>query len=357
MSNEDAAVRLGLTIKSLLRVISEDLSDKEKEVLVRLAEYGRSSDATVDGTIDDVIGSLDEMKTILSEMADKYDRGRKVVLPPREVRRFSFNPFRVRYRKRIYGGDPLAFYFKHKEEFYEGLNRKRLQQFDPGLFKELKYSNQLNESVPTTQKSTAIIAAYEPFDGCVKRVSRELGFHHVTVSKYWKSVGLQPKGRSGAPSLSIEKREELRSALIRNKGNQSKTTRETGIARDTMVKYCHDIIDVVQSLDDNEKSSFFDYCNERNLVPSSETRLVWVVAKAARDSPGRKHSRLKYGRAWYLAMEELNGHMNRIEPKLLKDIVASGRIIDFAASRREGRKVHMRKYCWPAIKDYIKNFQ
>ena len=90
----------------------------------------------------------------------------------------SFSPFKIKFRNRRYGGDPLQFYREH-QDLYEGMSRSELSIYDSGLYASLWKARQLNEAIPNIKSPNKIslegleeiLSSYIPSEGVLKVAS------------------------------------------------------------------------------------------------------------------------------------------------------------------------------------------
>lgn len=110
----------------------------------------------------------------------------------------SFSPFKVAFRNRKYGGNPLKF-FQDNKELYGGMSRKELERFDSGLERHLRIHGQMEQAIPEIVITNSlkkrdidrILNSYDDSYGCANISSEKLGFHPHTIRKYWKENELK----------------------------------------------------------------------------------------------------------------------------------------------------------------------
>ncbi len=95
----------------------------------------------------EVSENIEEIKIRVSQLAGKYQANGKVIMPKRPIKKISFDPLHIVFKKRRYGGNPLGFFNKHRDT-YDGMTRTRLSVFDPGLYRALCRSDQIHLAIP-----------------------------------------------------------------------------------------------------------------------------------------------------------------------------------------------------------------
>ncbi|MCA9496975.1 MAG: hypothetical protein KC589_08565, partial [Nanoarchaeota archaeon] len=152
----------------------------------------------------------------------------------------SFSPFKIKFRNRRYGGDPLQFYREH-QDLYEGMSRSELSIYDSGLYASLWKARQLNEAIPNIKSPNKIslegleeiLSSYIPSEGVLKVASSIIDYSESTISKYWQENGLEVIGGK----LKIDEREEIINSYVLYKGNITLAAKKLRRARATVARY------------------------------------------------------------------------------------------------------------------------
>jgi len=103
---------------------------------------------------EDIIAKAPKIQERFRELMKTYERGGKLIIPRRPIVQIQFNPLFIKFKRRGYHGDPLAFFKKH-EDVYGGMSREELISFDIGLYSALWRAKQLHV-IPRKPKKNAL---------------------------------------------------------------------------------------------------------------------------------------------------------------------------------------------------------
>lgn len=165
---------------------------------------------------EELVASIPDIQAKLRRVEhSRYVRNGKLV--PRPIRKIQFTgtealiDFNHRSWKDV---EPIA-YFREHRDFYEGLSRTGLRNFDPALEDALRRRNQIEEAIPeasprgrhlSPEEREEVINAYSVYQGNASEAARNLGWSKVTILKEWRKVGLRAQGGYGPiSSEAIEK--------------------------------------------------------------------------------------------------------------------------------------------------------
>ena len=144
---------------------------------------------------EDTKRDLDEIKSRAKEIGNKYLRGDKIVLPPREIKDISFHPLKINFRKIFYFENPLLLYLE-SIKIYNGLSRTQLFEFDEAIYRALSRSDQLEIAIPELNHKNSgrkplpekevskIFEALKQSGGILCIAARISGYSIPTVRKY-----------------------------------------------------------------------------------------------------------------------------------------------------------------------------
>ena len=98
---------------------------------------------------DEILVLAPKIQERLEILAKKYEINGRLIIPQRPVISVQFDPyFSIRFRRRSFGNDPLAF-FKEHSDIYQGLSRSDLDRVDGSLYQTLRNRGQLDLAIPT----------------------------------------------------------------------------------------------------------------------------------------------------------------------------------------------------------------
>lgn len=177
------------------------LGQKELDVLKQLSlQYGHLSLPCDITTIEE---NADDIAERLKQLIQTYERDGKFIMPKRPIIYIRFNPLAIRFGKRRYNGNPLA-YFREHIKTYKGMSRKELSRYDQSLYLSLCKSNQIVIAIPHTKRKIvtkedipAIIQAHASCDGNASLAARNLQYSPSVILRQWKLRGLSCLGNKG----------------------------------------------------------------------------------------------------------------------------------------------------------------
>jgi len=187
------------------RMLQDSISPENLGLLSLLLSKREELDLTI--SLDMIKESAVEINERLTMLRRIYEKEGELFLPSRPIEAVRFTPFQIRFKKRNYHGNPLAYYLEHQKE-YEGLGRWGFYQSDSGLCAALRRKNQLEIVMPEnnsphrlSQESIDEIVAVHPFCNQNSGVAHKMlgKYSRATILKYWRAAGL-PVRRAGSPS-------------------------------------------------------------------------------------------------------------------------------------------------------------
>ncbi len=152
----------------------------------------------------------------------------------------------IKFGRRNYNGDPLAFFNSHIGS-YKGLIRSKLLKLDSGLYTSLVRWNQIDVAIPkitppgasTKLKEEKINAIIESYQNCkiVQRVAKEHGVSRSVVDKYLIKKGLkEPRKKRGTYGYPQKKIDKIIKAYDKCK-IASQVAKKFGVCRFTITKH------------------------------------------------------------------------------------------------------------------------
>lgn len=115
---------------------------------------------------------------------------------------------------------------------------------EPKHQKDIEYDYSYYEPLKEKRRRE-ILPLYEEFNGNATRASNNSPYCYGTICNYWKEAGLIPRGhkeqrtfRKMGPRLSQQEIQKIVDTFKENRGNVSKTARDTKFSKQTVAKYC-----------------------------------------------------------------------------------------------------------------------
>ena len=229
-------------------LLKDRFDDTTFQMLVHL--FQRSQTLPFDVTVEKVILSIPRLEEAIDYLSRHYGSPSGVYFLPRTIVHVNSNPFSIKFGKRNFDKNPLAFLRQH-ERAYTGLMdgrlaRGRLAKLDGGLYWSLGHYGQLDEAIPTKRSNghgevdvQKVIAAHPLYDGNASEASRNLPYVPQTFLKYWKEAGL-PIKKPG--QWSKASRDEIIASLKKHNGNQTAVMEELGCSKYAVRKHRRDAL-------------------------------------------------------------------------------------------------------------------
>ncbi|MBI4163790.1 MAG: hypothetical protein HY512_02930 [Candidatus Aenigmarchaeota archaeon] len=199
-----------IMVSEALDVLKSRLDDLDFKLLQQL--FSR-----VDGELalslsgDRLAENAELIQSRIRELAQTYERDGRIVIPRRPIIHIEFNPLYVKYGRRRYNGNPLAFFLQHQDVYGE-MSRGQLRNFDPGLYHTLRRQGLLQKAIPEIyldrptrthtlpkEEQQRIAQKLAENNGFVAKTAKDLGYDPNTVKKYGKVNGVQLVDRSNQP--------------------------------------------------------------------------------------------------------------------------------------------------------------
>lgn len=83
----------------------------------------------------------------LDEIARRFKVDGRLAIPPVPIVEIKFNPLFIRFQQRDFDGNPLAYFLSHND-VYKDVSRSQLKRIDPYLYVALLRANQLDIAIP-----------------------------------------------------------------------------------------------------------------------------------------------------------------------------------------------------------------
>lgn len=181
----------------------------------------------------------------LESLIERYERNISVI-KTRPIKQVQFSPsLKIKFGRRNYNGNPLAFFISHREFYPENLSRRvQLKKIDEPLYAALRRYNQIDEAIPLErvyrgilpEKRNAIVEAYKECRSSPK-VSEEFSVSTATVIKYCRISGLEIREKGFIAKKSKEEKSEIVKVYKKYKSS-SKVAKEFNISPKTVLRYC-----------------------------------------------------------------------------------------------------------------------
>lgn len=141
---EDDHETKNLRISKALAILEQALEKPQYDFVVELLD-AVNGDFNVELT--HVSENIDAIRNRLEELAERYRRNGKIVMPRRPIKKVKFDPLSIVFRPRCYERNPIEF-FEDNEDIYQGMSRTEMSRFDSGLYDALRRTNQLDIAIP-----------------------------------------------------------------------------------------------------------------------------------------------------------------------------------------------------------------
>lgn len=212
-----------LSAHDIISILKGYMDKSDLNLMRRLLYYkGNSKDLQLNISRKWLLASIPKIKERLEVLANNYRKDGQLFVPQRPIIDVSFFPsFSIKFGRREYNGDPLAFY-RNNLEVYGGMGRRQLSKFDSGLYCALRRANQLHHAIPKADRSLVergmklgkrviklshvqieeIIDSHKTYNGNMLEASRCTPYSIDSIRKYWKLAGLNPLKR-GRPKKRV----------------------------------------------------------------------------------------------------------------------------------------------------------
>lgn len=198
--NDDQSVELSdIPLRDILTILKDRMGEKDYLTIFQLIQTLNCLDLNVEIGYRELLTKLSSIQSKLLELSKHVLDGKKLNPIHRPIIDIRFNPLNIQFGHRSYDGNPLA-YFKEHYELYKGMSRRKLNEFDHGLYLSLNKAGQLDQAIlPRPKKKShvllkhvakLIIKAYQICDGNIAKAARSVGCSTMAVRRYWKLEGL-----------------------------------------------------------------------------------------------------------------------------------------------------------------------
>lgn len=175
---------------------------------------------------------------------EEFVRNNGFLIPRRPVIQIQLSPFSIKFGRRKFNGNPLAF-FEAYPKVYSGLSRSELYKLDPGLYGSLKKVGQLELAIPEIDYSTQfqsissekIETIVRLYNGNSTKVARKVGISTATAIKYLREYNLKIR-EMGFVANKLPRGK--RSAIIkahRKCNNATKVAKKLSVSKETVLRY------------------------------------------------------------------------------------------------------------------------
>ncbi len=231
-----------ISINEAISILERRMDEHSCELMRQLLHQGSSGGyLPLNISPEEIIENLPAIQLRLEELAYQYEKDGKIVTPPRPIIAVRFDPLAIRFGRRRYNGNPLAFFRAHPD-VYEGRSRTEFERFDGGLCTSLRKYRQIDEAIPISDgwrlpqaKKEGIVAAYKTYEGNASEASRHMTHSIQTILRCWEDAGLDIM-QQGHP-LEEAQIAEIVAAHPTYKGNASEASRHLPYHMDTISKY------------------------------------------------------------------------------------------------------------------------
>ncbi len=140
-----------LRTKEVLGILESILGADEISILRQIIQCNGSRDLELNLSPQDLVDNAEAIKNYIVQTAEKFAPEGKLLIPHRPIVYVGFTPFRIRFGRRRYHGDPLAFFRRH--DVYRDMTKRKLRTTDKALYLALQKAGQLDQAVKGTNRS------------------------------------------------------------------------------------------------------------------------------------------------------------------------------------------------------------
>lgn len=247
----------GLPIDEAISILDGHLDNSYLEIMRQLScEDSTNGNLLLNRSPEELVKIAPEIQNRLEKLLVRFERNGKLVLPKRPIVYVKFgDSVSIRFRKRSYKGNPLAFFNKYPE-VYDGKSRYKLSKLDGGLHQALWSAGQLELAIPeadtlqvergkklgsgelafTKEQVDEIIAAYPIYGGNATEAARHTEYSKQSYINNWRAEGLEIKEPVACP-FPQEKNEEILKTYKTHDKNAKKAGPYLGVAPNTVIKH------------------------------------------------------------------------------------------------------------------------
>lgn len=203
--NTENSVNSEMSLEDVMNILKPYLDNSTLNLVKQLGNRNNGNRKFRFNTSSEyLVTNVNKIQERLKSLIEKYKKFEVLKIPKRPIIDVQFSPFSVKFKRRNYCGNPLAFFREHSE-IYEHLSRTQLFKFDRGLYSSLRKYNQLELAIPenyesrsyfkpiSLEKRSAIIAFHKHCK-VAEKVAKEVDASSTTIIKYWKKHGLETLG-------------------------------------------------------------------------------------------------------------------------------------------------------------------
>lgn len=132
----------------VLEILREHVSGQSSDILKHLLDHNNGG--YVNFSPEEIAANIEYIQTRLNEMTNRFEINGNLVIPRRPIVSVHFDPLEIRFGRRRYNDEPLAYFLAHPE-VYDSLSRTELQRVDSGLYDALWKKSQIGIAIPETR--------------------------------------------------------------------------------------------------------------------------------------------------------------------------------------------------------------
>jgi len=296
-NGEEERISEGIMLKDAMGILEGQLDTLDLKLIHQLSTYKGKRDHRLNISAEEITTSLPSIQSRLDQLVTKYEKDGRLIIPKRPIIQIKFDPLSIKFRRRFYDGNPLAYFKKH----YSHLNLKRrdLLKLDLPLCHALYKYNQLDEAIPEKMKPikvyedpleyfkehygnteirrselafkerglydklrgegilgkaipikerkklekddmNLIIESYEKYNKSASKAARHLPYSAMTITKYWRREGLEVR-KSGDHGLEVGEINNVIEAYQTYKGNSEEAAKHLSYSSPTIRKHWRNV--------------------------------------------------------------------------------------------------------------------
>jgi len=142
-----------------LSILRGQLDEIDLALLGQLIrQTSNQGDLLLDTPMEEIAAKAPQIQQRVEELAHRYERDGRVVIPRRPIVTVDFNPLEIGFGRRTYNGNPLAVYMQYPP-IIKRMGRREFAHFDRGLYQSLLTHDQLDDAIP--EKKGVTYRGYE----------------------------------------------------------------------------------------------------------------------------------------------------------------------------------------------------
>lgn len=233
-------------------------SEESRNTLLKLlGKLEQGSNLPVFLTVDDIIADFFGLNLRLEKLGRLLDHDRRFLQPERPLVYFSLDGPYVKWGKRNYNGNPLAYFRRHADVYgrFVTEGRAALFDFDSAIYNALRthkankngsFVRQIELAIPGVKpcgrpeikqsEIDLIVGAYPHFDGVATRAAYDLTYSRATITRHWRRAGLKVDSSRKSKISEIERQQIIEAHSLYG-GSAYQASRNLPFSSNTILKY------------------------------------------------------------------------------------------------------------------------